>query len=180
MPKRKHTPVKKAIKKAKRGAIPIIHVYTDGSASYKASDGGWAAVIRFEGKAETIYGFAKNTTVSRMELMGVLRALQAIGSDSPHPVRVFTDSQYVFNTLNVFIRAWKAYGWVTSDGNGVKNAKLIQRLDEEIQAHRKNHSVQLIWIPGHRGYEFNEVADKLAGNARKKEKSRFPKTPLGW
>ena len=96
------------------------------------------------------------TTNNRMELMAVIRALEALKRKSK--VRVYTDSAYVQKGISEWIHGWKLRGWRTSDKKPVKNAELWRELDELAQ----RHEIEWIWVKGHAGDIGNERADALA------------------
>ena len=54
----------------------MIKIYTDGSCLTNPGDGGWAAIIKIDGKIKKISGNEKNTTNNRMELMAPINALK--------------------------------------------------------------------------------------------------------
>ena len=72
-----------------------------------------------------------------------------------------TDSQYVKNGINQWIKNWRKNGWRTSDKKPVKNVDLWKRLDEQVN----QHQVQWHWVKGHSGHPMNELCDVLARNA---------------
>ena len=60
---------------------------------------------------------------------------------------------------------WIAKGWRKSDNKPVPNVELWKRL---ISA-SKDHDIELEWIKGHAGHEYNERCDSLAVAAYKKD-----------
>lgn len=149
-----------------RASAPIA-IYTDGSASFKAGNGGWAFVaINGESVAE-IYGFLDKTTISEMELMAVDKSLEWL-PDGTTPIRIFCDSQYVVNTLNVWAKDWQERGWFSGvQGKRPAHWKLIKGMTERLEKMRAMRSVSIVWIPGHCKHAHNERADVLAGASRK-------------
>jgi ribonuclease HI len=102
------------------------------------------------------------TTNNRMELMGAIMGLEAL--KQPSQVKLYTDSQYVQKGISEWLPGWVRKGWKTADNKPVKNADLWQRLD----AARKLHQVDFIWVRGHNGHPENERVDELAVAAIKK------------
>ena len=99
----------------------------------------------------------RRTTNNRMELLGVIEALEAL--KSPCEVTVYTDSQYVVNAFSQrWIESWAKRGWKTADRRPVKNIDLWQRL----LAAMKDHEVDYVWVKGHAGNPGNERCDHLA------------------
>ena len=96
------------------------------------------------------------TTNNRMELMAVIKGLQAL--KRPCHVDVTTDSQYVKNGITQWIHNWKRNGWRTAARKPVKNDDLWRLLDEVVA----RHAVSWHWVKGHSGHPENERADALA------------------
>ena len=134
----------------------IVEIYTDGACKGNPGVGGWGALLRYGGRTREIYGGERLTTNNRMELMGVIRALEAL--KKPGRLRVHTDSQYVQLGISRWIHDWKRRGWRTADRKPVKNEDLWRRLEELAG----QHDIEWIWVKGHAGHDDNERADELA------------------
>jgi ribonuclease HI len=134
----------------------IVDIYTDGACKGNPGTGGWGVRLESQGKVRELFGGEASTTNNRMELMAVIRALEAL--KRPCHVRVHTDSQYVQLGISKWIHAWKKNGWRTADKKPVKNAELWHTLDELA----RQHDVEWIWVKGHAGHDGNERADALA------------------
>ena len=104
-------------------------------------------------------GAETRTTNNRMELMAVIRALDAL--KRPVQGRVYTDSQYVRQGVLEWLTQWKKRGWKTADKKPVKNQDLWQALDELVQ----RHELEWHWVKGHSGIVGNERVDALANRA---------------
>ena len=135
-----------------------IIIYTDGAAKGNPGPGGYGAVL-MAGKfhKEISEGF-RRTTNNRMELLGVIRALEVL--KKPCTIEVYTDSQYVQKGISEWIIGWKRRGWKTADKKPVKNVELWRQLDE--LASTRGHRVTWHWVKGHAGHPENERADVLA------------------
>ena len=140
-------------------------IYTDGSARSNPGRGGYGAVLSYTNRSgktftsELSRGYAR-TTNNRMELMGVIAALEAL--NRPCAVELHSDSQYVVNAFNKhWIDGWKKRGWKTASKQPVKNRDLWERL---LKA-KEPHDVTFIWVKGHAGHELNERCDELATTA---------------
>jgi ribonuclease HI len=105
-------------------------------------------------------GSVRNTTNNRMELTAVLEALRRAPS---HRLEVLSDSTYVIKGINIWVPQWKIKRW-RAGGKPVKNMGLWQELDEAVLAHPA--PVRFRWVRGHVGGAFNEMADKMASEAR--------------
>jgi ribonuclease HI len=134
----------------------VVEVHTDGACSGNPGPGGWAAILRWEGRERELSGGEPLTTNNRMELMAAIAALEAL--KRPMSVHLYTDSQYLRQGITEWLRGWKARGWLTADKKPVKNKDLWERLD----AANAHHTVEWRWLKGHAGHELNERADELA------------------
>jgi len=133
-----------------------VEIYTDGACKGNPGAGGWGALLECGGKTKELFGGEAHTTNNRMELMAVIRALEALRE--PCRVRLHTDSQYVQLGIRDWIHQWKKRGWRTADKKPVKNEELWRRLDTA----REQHDVEWLWVKGHAGDPGNERADELA------------------
>ena len=134
----------------------VVEIFTDGACRGNPGPGGWGAILRADGREKELYGGEAATTNNRMELMAVIRALEAL--KRPSRVRLHTDSQYVQKGISEWIHSWKRKGWKTADKKPVKNEDLWRRLDEVAAP----HEVEWRWVRGHSGHPENERADELA------------------
>ena len=69
---------------------PFVEVYADGACSGNPGVGGYGAILRFGEKEKELSGCEEMTTNNRMELLGVISALEAL--KKPCRVKVITDS----------------------------------------------------------------------------------------
>jgi ribonuclease HI len=133
-----------------------IEIHTDGACLGNPGPGGWAALLRFQGKERELHGSEPDTTNNRMELMAAIQALEALRE--PCTVRLFTDSQYVQKGFGEWMPGWLRRGWKTAGGDAVKNQDLWQRLLDAARPHR----IEWVWVKGHSGDPDNERVDTLA------------------
>jgi len=134
----------------------MIKIWTDGSCLGNPGPGGWAFIATDGKNTAERRGGERNTTNNRMELMAVISALTAAHK---HPeIEIHTDSQYVKNGMQTWIKNWKKNNWRTADKKPVKNQDLWIKLDELSQ----NIKIHWVWVRGHDGEEFNERCDELA------------------
>ena len=139
-----------------------VSIWTDGAARGNPGPGGYGALLRFVDREGVVHereysGGYRETTNNRMELMGVIVALEALRA--PCQVRVTSDSTYVTKAFNEhWIDNWKRRGWITSGKEPVKNRELWERLLEAAAP----HEITWCWIKGHAGHEENERCDALA------------------
>jgi ribonuclease HI len=136
--------------------LKTVVIYTDGACKGNPGPGGWGALLEYDGRRKELFGGEPHTTNNRMELIAVIRALEALTRESD--VAIYTDSQYVKNGIEAWIHGWKRNGWKTSDRKPVKNEDLWRELDELASRHR----ISWHWVRGHDDNPGNERADALA------------------
>ncbi len=140
----------------------LVYIYTDGACSGNPGPGGWGAVLRYNGHEKRLQGWCSNTTNNRMELLAIIRALEALSRRVSGVIT--TDSQYVKDGITSWIHGWKKNGWRTQSKKPVKNRELWERLDRLVS----EHDLKWEWVKGHAGHRYNEVADQLATGAIEK------------
>ena len=124
-----------------------IFLYTDGSSSGNPGPGGWGAVLCCGSLRKEMSGGFRLTTNNRMELLAVIKGLEAIRWENAE-VEVWSDSQYVVNTVT---QGWKRK----------KNHDLWARYDALAPGFKLNFH----WLKGHAGHPENERCDRLAVEA---------------
>jgi len=140
----------------------FVELYTDGACSGNPGNGGYGTILRYKDSAgswhekELSAGY-KMTTNNRMELLAVIVGLEAL--KKPCKVKITSDSKYFIDAFEQkWIDSWQKNNWKTSGKKPVKNVDLWKRL---LNA-KKLHDVELVWVKGHNGHEFNERCDTLA------------------
>jgi ribonuclease HI len=136
-----------------------IHIYTDGACRGNPGPGGWGAVFYQKELNGEFSGYEAQTTNNRMEILGAIKALEALPQGCT--VTLFTDSKYLKDGITLWIKNWKLRNWQTTDKKPVKNQDLWQQIDLLC----KKHKISWEWVPGHAGREGNERADLLARSA---------------
>ena len=134
----------------------VVEIFTDGACKGNPGPGGWGALLRFGETEKELCGGETLTTNNRMELLAVIRALEALNRRCV--VKLHTDSKYVQKGITEWIIGWKKRGWKTADKKPVKNEDLWRELDQLAT----QHDVQWLWVKGHAGHVGNERADLLA------------------
>jgi ribonuclease HI len=136
-----------------------ITIYTDGAARGNPGPGGYGTLlIAGKHQKELSEGY-KLTTNNRMELLAVIRGLEALkkgGSD----VMVYSDSKYVVDAVT---KGW-VFDW---ERKGFKKKKNPDLWKEFLVEYRK-HNVKFTWVEGHAGIPGNERCDQLAVEASHK------------
>jgi ribonuclease HI len=138
--------------------MATFELFTDGACSGNPGPGGWAFILRGPGLSVDleISGGDPETTNNRMELLAVIRGLEAL--PGPSSVRVVSDSEYVVKGLREWLDGWKSRGWRTAAKKPVKNDDLWRQLD----ALRATHRIDPTWIRGHNEHPENTRCDALA------------------
>ena len=137
----------------------MLKIWTDGSCLGNPGPGGWAFVATDGVHSAERSGAEVNTTNNRMELMAVLRAITAAARHSE--IEIHTDSQYVKNGMQTWIKNWRKNNWRTADKKPVKNQDLWQKFDDATSTIK----IHWVWVRGHNGEELNERRDELARTA---------------
>lgn len=138
---------------------PTVTIFTDGACKGNPGRGGWGAILHSNGKQKCISGRSPYTTNNQMELTAVVSAIKSL--KCPCYVTVITDSRYVVDGANKYIKGWLSRNWMTKEGKPVKNQSLWKELLEASTP----HLIQYQWVKGHNGHTENERADKLANAA---------------
>lgn len=151
-----------------------VNAWTDGACSGNPGVGGWGVVIEADGHEQMrISGYELESTNNRMELTAMLKAITSIISMSKKSdkkradVVIMSDSAYVVNSIsNGWLLKWSKNGWRTKQG-AVKNRELWEKTNELLSKARRMHcNIKLVKVKGHAGNEMNELADRLAVEAR--------------
>lgn len=138
---------------------PPIIMYTDGAASGNPGPGGLGVVLKVGRHRKEISEGYKLTTNNRMELLAVIRGLEAIKWKNAR-VKIFTDSKYISEAVN---KGW-VFDWEKKSFKKRKNPDLWKKF---LNLYRK-HTVEINWIKGHAEIPENERCDRLAVDAGKR------------
>ena len=136
---------------------PHVIIYSDGACSGNPGPGGWGAILRYGEHEKELSGGEQNTTNNRMELTGVICALQIL--KEPCIVELYSDSKYVIDALEKgWARSWRDKGWVKSDKKPALNPDLWKTLLSLCETHQ----VHTHWVKGHAENPYNNRCDQLA------------------
>lgn len=138
-------------------------IYTDGACSGNPGNGGYCAILIYGKKEKVISGSEKETTNNRMELLAVIKGLEAL--KVPCSVKLYSDSAYVVEAFRQgWIQNWIDNNWKTSSNKEVKNVDLWKTLYKLLET----HLVEFIKVKGHSDNEYNNRCDKIAVSEYKK------------
>ncbi|MEW6107864.1 MAG: ribonuclease HI [Nitrospirota bacterium] len=140
----------------------FVEIFADGACSGNPGIGGFGAILRTGDKYKEISGCEPLTTNNRMELLGVITALEAL--KKPCSVRIITDSNYVVKGMSEWMEEWIRKNWRNSRNKEVLNRDLWERLLKAARA----HEIEWVWIKGHNGHKENERCDRIARDEIKK------------
>jgi len=137
-----------------------ITIYSDGAASGNPGKGGYGVVlISGRHRLEKSEGY-RLTTNNRMELLAVITGLESLKIPGSNVV-IYTDSRYVADSVE---KGW-VFRWESKTFKKKKNPDLWIRF---LKAYRK-HNVRFVWIKGHASNPENELCDRLAVEAYRKD-----------
>lgn len=136
-----------------------LRVYTDGACSGNPGPGGWGWASSRDHYGS---GADPSTTNNKMELMAVLKAIEA----NPGPLVVVMDSTYVKDGLEKWSKNWVRNGWQTKDKKPVKNREIWEPL--VALRDKRGSELSFEWVKGHSGHPLNDFVDELAVAQRDK------------
>jgi ribonuclease HI len=138
-------------------ALPRVIIYTDGAAEPNPGPGGYGVVLMAGQHRKELSGGFRKTTNNRMELMGVIVALESLTRRCR--VLLFSDSKYVVDSYTRgSVYKWQKKNWFRTGSERAKNADLWQRFLLAVE----KHDVEFRWVKGHAGVAENERCDVLA------------------
>lgn len=165
-----YVPTSDPLERVYRPLWPVVKVWADGSVYPNPGRGGYAAIVQTDGTERVVQGSEDRTTNQRMELMGIIAALEILAR--PCRVTANTDSLYVVHGCTTWVfdwarHNWKGWGARRSDGKvfepePLPNVDLWRRYWDASRC----HAIEPAWVPGHSGDAMNERADALAREAR--------------
>ena len=134
-----------------------VTIYTDGACSGNPGPGGWGAILQYGTAKKELSGSEPSTTNNRMELLGVISALELL--KEPCSVDLYSDSKYVVDGITKgWAKGWRARGWIKADKKPALNVDLWQELLPLLETHR----VSWNWVKGHADNAKNNRCDELA------------------
>jgi len=133
-----------------------VYIYSDGSSLGNPGAGGWGTILKYNNHTKELSGGEEYTTNNKMELKGVIEGLKAL--KEPCNVKVISDSKYVVQGINEWLKNWIKNNWRTAAKKPVKNLELWQ----DYVKISKLHKIKATWVKGHSGHIENERCDILA------------------
>lgn len=142
----------------------MYEVHCDGSCLGNPGPGGVGIVIIKDGEILESTSFGEEyTTNNQMELTAAIAAIAHIRSNYEFTgaIQIYTDSKYVVDGMNKWLKNWKVKGWKDSKGKTPKNIEYWKVLDSIAS------DCTFIHEYGHQGNQYNEIANDLAQEAAK-------------
>ena len=137
--------------------LRTVDLYTDGACSGNPGPGGYGAILKYKGKAKELSQGYRQTTNNRMEILAVIRGLEAL--KEPCNVNVYSDSKYVVDAVSKgWVYKWHDTNWMRTKNEPALNADLWEYLLGLLE----EHIVAFHWVKGHAGHPENERCDQLA------------------
>lgn len=134
-----------------------IDIYTDGACSGNPGPGGYAGILIYGSKEKIVSGGEQITTNNRMELIAVIKSLQALKEICE--VDLYTDSAYVCNAITQgWLEDWQLKNWKNSQRKPVLNKDLWLELLDMLAKHKVN----FIKVKGHADNYNNNRCDEIA------------------
>jgi ribonuclease HI len=99
----------------------MIRIFTDGAAQGNPGPGGYGTILKFKDAFKEISEGFRLTTNNRMELLAVIKGLEAIKKEGI-PVTIYSDSKYVVDAVE---KGW-IWGWQKKNFAKKANADLWQ------------------------------------------------------
>ncbi|KAJ9052296.1 hypothetical protein DSO57_1035695 [Entomophthora muscae] len=152
--------------------IYIERIYTDGCCFNNGQAGAAAGIGVYFGPGDNrniSQPLSGRQTNQRAEIAAVVLAVRH--GDPDCALKIYTDSKYVVNSVNLYLRKWEQNDWINSNGSPVVNQDLFKKLSYEID--RYPYDVAIVssqpgftdikkYIPSHSNIAGNECADLLA------------------
>jgi ribonuclease HI len=132
-------------------------IYTDGSSRGNPGPGGYGVVMMWGNNRKEISQGYRRTTNNRMELMGVIVALESLKKNDI-PLTIYTDSKYIVDSVQ---KKWLD-NWMKTDFKGGKKNKDLWTRYYKLS---RNLKITFVWVKGHADNMHNNRCDVLATTA---------------
>ena len=134
-----------------------IQIYTDGSSRGNPGPGGYGAILIWGDISKELSQGYRLTTNNRMELMAVIKALEALKKPDLDII-IHSDSSYVVKAV---MEGWLKKWLRTNFKGGIKNKDLWLKYN----ALSQKHKIHFNWVKGHAENVLNNRCDILATQA---------------
>ena len=131
-----------------------VTIYTDGAARGNPGRGGYGVILMSGTRTKELSQGYRLTTNNRMELMGVIAALEAMKKKGLN-ITIYSDSQYIVKAIK---EGWLNKWLATNFAKGKKNKDLWVRFYNLYT----QHQIRFVWVKGHADNQYNNRCDELA------------------
>lgn len=139
-----------------------VEAFTDGNTH------GYGVVLLYGERITKIKSdYYQRTTVTRMELKGVIRALEEIKPG--YDIYLYCDSKMIMDNINTNIAKWTETGEFHTKNDYTLYVRFLRLKKKHLEA---GGNLYFNWIRGHCGNKYNVMADELASEAKKKSKKK--------
>jgi len=154
-----------------------VAIYCDGACSPNPGQAGTGiAVYEKELLAYLMFGLYDDYgTNNTAELNGMLEAFKLAQrySEQGKTIEILSDSKYSIDCITKWATGWKNKGWKKADGSPIKNPELVQQCYDYYLKLRQH--IKISHVRGHADIEGNELADRMAVQARIHKQTSFVK-----
>ncbi|HCM48782.1 MAG TPA: ribonuclease HI [Colwellia sp.] len=154
-----------------------VEIYCDGACSPNPGKSGTGLAVYEQGKVTSLYYglYLPNGTNNTAELSGLLSAFQIaqhfIDKNSEQSICILSDSKYSIDSITKWASGWQKKGWTRGKGEEIKNLALIQQC---YALYKTMHTkITVRHVKAHANIEGNELADRMAVLARKKQQENM-------
>ncbi|WP_448547872.1 ribonuclease H family protein [Thalassotalea fusca] len=154
-----------------------VAIYCDGACSPNPGKAGTGIAVYEKDKlAYLMYGLYDDYgTNNTAELNGLLEAFKLAEQYSQKglKIEILSDSKYSIDCVTKWATGWKNKGWKKADGSPIKNPELVQQCYDYYLKLRQH--ITITHVRGHADIEGNELADRMAVQARIHQQTSFIK-----
>lgn len=148
----------------------FVQVFTDGSCENNGKKHAIAGLGVYFGDdhplnaSEPVSGRATNNVG---EIQASIKAIKKAQNCKIPRLNIFTDSQFLINSVCKWMSSWKKNDWKLATGKQVANKIDFMVLDKLMDS--GSTIIKWTYVPAHSGYHGNEEADKLAKEGARKQ-----------
>jgi ribonuclease HI len=137
--------------------MPQLKIYTDGASRGNPGPGGYGIILLWGNIQKELSAGYRLTTNNRMELMAVIKALEALTKKNI-AVTIYTDSKYVVDSVE---KKW-LNNWISTNFKGGKKNKDLWMQYYKLS---QQFNITMQWVKGHANNPYNNRCDELATQA---------------
>jgi len=112
--------------------MATLHIYAGGlcneNAAFYTTVASGFIVVEHDELLHEFTASENNTTSNRMEILAVLNSFRFLKNNKIDEFVIFSNSEYVCNSINKWIHLWRKNGWRTKAGTQVANKDLLETI----------------------------------------------------